>query len=516
MTDLNAIAPQYCNLALKREQAQFKIISKIRASLDLDEILQATIQEIQDILGVDRVGVVRLNPGRGWDEGEFIAETVLPRFDSALAARVRDHCFGQGYAEAYKNGRIHAVDDIYAAGLSPCHIEILSQFQVRANLLVPLVRGDMLWGLLCIHQCSGPRHWQADEIEFVSKLAIHLGVAIQHAELLEQTQRQADEIRQTLEELKASHVQLAQAEKMAGLGQLAAGVAHEINNPVSFIQGNLRHIDSYIKDLVHVVMLYREHGSLHAPEIQAEVSALDLNFMLEDLPKLFDSMQFGATRISDIVSALRTFSRLDEMGLKCIDLHESLESTLVLLQHRLQPAGHRPRIKIEKYFSPLPHIECYPGQINQVLMNLLTNAIDALDTQWSETTGEMDPPPVITISTQTHSGTVFLSLKDNGPGIPDDVKARLYDPFFTTKSVGEGTGLGLAIGYQIIANHHGTLCCESTPGQGTEFAITLPIQQAKADTSAPEIGQDQDSITDATATDQPSTSKNLSAVGSTS
>lgn len=481
----DAISTPQSALTREHEQAQFKVISKIRESLDLDEIFQTTIQEIRNILNVDRVGVVHLNPYEGWDEGEFVAETVLPRFDSVLAARVRDHCFGKDYAEAYQKGRIQAIDDIYSAGLSPCHIDILSQFQVRANLLVPLLQENKLWGLLCIHQCSGPRQWQASDIEFVSKIAVHLSVAIQHAELLSTTRKQADEIGQTLENLKSAHIQLAQAEKMAGLGQLAAGVAHEINNPVSFIKGNLNHMDRYIKDLVATVKLYQAHCPPDIPAIQAAKDNLDIDFILEDLPKLFGSMRAGSSRISSIVSSLRTFSRLDEMGLKCIDLHESLEDTLLLLQNRLQPTLDRPRIKISKCFADLPAVECYPAQINQVLMGLLTNAADAIDALWrskKSLTGCDNPSvaPLISMTTQVSSSAVIISIEDNGAGMSDEVKAKLYDPFFTTKPIGQGTGLGLAIGYQIIAEHQGLLRCDSVLGEGTTFVIELPLRQVLA------------------------------------
>ncbi len=487
MTQLKS-AFQSCQLNLEREEALFRVISNIRNSLDLDEILKTTIQEMRQILDLDRVGIVRLNSHKGWDEGEFIAETVTPRFNSALAARVQDHCFGEQYADAYKNGRIHVINDIYAAGLSPCHIEILSQFQVRANLLVPLLQGENLWGLLCIHQCSGPRQWQSDEIEFASKIAVHLGVAIQHAELLTQTQQQAAELKQTLQQLQSTHIQLAQAEKMAGLGQLAGGVAHEINNPVNFIQGNLNHAKNYIKDLFALITIYQEHYPTDITAIQEAVAEIDVDvdFLREDLPKLLHSMSVGATRISDIVTALRNFSRLDEMGLKSIDLHQSIEDTLLLIKHRLKATEHRPEIQVQKNYGQLSTVECYPGQINQVLMSLLSNAVDAFDEEWAR--ADLAPtvaPPTLSVGTQAFSDTVLITIEDNGPGMSDTVKAKIYDPFFTTKPVGSGTGLGLAIDYQIIVKHQGMLQCFSELGQGTEFSIKLPVKQSQPTQSAP-------------------------------
>ncbi|MEM9004418.1 MAG: GAF domain-containing protein [Cyanobacteria bacterium P01_F01_bin.86] len=466
---------QSCYLNLEREQALFKVVSKIRESLDLEEILQTTIQEIRQLLAVDRVGILRLHPATGWDEGEFIAESVLPRFNSVLAERVRDHCFGEQYAAAYRNGRIQAVADIHDAGLSDCHRKILSRFQVRANLLVPLLHGDKLWGLLCLHQCSGPRQWLPDEIEFVAKIATHLGVAIQHSELLCKTQKQALELNQALHNLRSAHVQLAQVEKMASLGQLAAGVAHEINNPVTFIQGNLQYVDHHVKALVKLVTLYQENCSLNVPAIQSMVEELDVEFLLEDLAKILNSMTVGSARISNIVDSLRNFSGLDQPSLKAIDLNENIENTLLMLKNRLQATQYRPKIKLQKSYRQLPKIECYPGQINQVVWSILTNAIDAFDEAW--TNAPMPHLPTIHIGTEALAEAVTIVIKDNGPGMTDRVKAKLYDPFFTTKPVGQGTGLGLAISHQIIAKHRGILQCSSEVGQGAEFSIKLPIKQ---------------------------------------
>lgn len=477
MTESSVIALQSCHIDLEKEQALLTVISKIRKSLELNTIIQTTIQEVRQILEADRVGVVRLNVLEGWDEGEFIAEAVLPRFNSALAARVQDHCFGEKYAAAYRDGRIQAIDDIYEAGLSDCHIEILSQFQVRANLLVPLLQGEDLWGLLCIHQCSGPRQWQSDEIDFVTKIAAHLGIAVQHAELLAKTQQQAAEINQTLNALKSAHIQLAQSEKMAGLGQLAAGVAHEINNPVNFIKGNLTHVEDYLSDLIVLVGLYEAHCPPEIPAIQAALEEVDVDFLKEDLPKLFASMSSGVTRISDIVRALRHFSRLDEVGLKTISLCNSIEDMLLLLKNRLQASECRPEIRVDKRYNQPIEIECYPEEINQALMSLLTNAIDAFDEIWARAKPEPVATPTLSIGAQVVADTVLITIEDNGPGMSEAVKAKLYDPFFTTKPVGQGTGLGLAIAYQIIAKHSGLLQCCSEVGKGTEFSIKLPIEQ---------------------------------------
>ena len=351
MAEQHACTLQQCSYDLAHERALFEIVSNIRKSIELDKIIQTTIKELRQLLAADRVGVVRLDVHQGWDDGIFIAESVQPQFDAVLSKRVHDHCFGQQYADAYRDGRIQALDDIYEAGLSPCHIEILNQFQVRANLLVPLLKGTELWGLLCVHQCSGPRHWQTDEIEFVSKIAMHLSVAIDHAELLTKTQQQASELEATLRSLKSTQTQLAQAEKMSSLGQLAAGLAHEINNPVNFIFANLNHVEHHVRSLLTLVSLYQEHfssaTSSSAPEIEVAEEDLDADFLLRDLPNLCASMKAGSVRISYIVEALRNFSRLDEVGFKKVRIEQGIDTALLLLSDRLRPTQHRPKIQLQ-------------------------------------------------------------------------------------------------------------------------------------------------------------------------
>lgn len=296
-----------------------------------------------------------------------------------------------------------------------------------------------------------------------------------------QLRQQAEEIAQTLRELQRTQTQLVQSEKMSSLGQLVAGVAHEINNPVNFISGNLSHASEYTRDLLELMALYNQHYPEPAAEIRERAEAMDLDFLLEDLPRLITSMRVGADRIRSIVTSLRTFSRMDEAAMKAVNIHEGIDSTLMILQNRLKAKSYMPAIAVIKDYGNLPLVECYAGQLNQVFMNILTNAIDALEER-DEGRSPADcqkHPSQITIKTLPLEGDrVAIHLIDNGPGIPESVQQRLFDPFFTTKPVGKGTGLGMSISYQIVAEkHQGSLRCVSSPGQGAEFIITIPIHQ---------------------------------------
>jgi len=299
------------------------------------------------------------------------------------------------------------------------------------------------------------------------------------AELIQQ--QQTEKLRTAIQTLKRTQSQLVQTEKMSSLGQLVAGVAHEINNPVNFIYGNLVHIDEYAQDLSEVVMAYQDHYPQPPADLAELIEEKDVDFLLSDLPQMITSMKVGAQRIREIVDSLRTFSRLDEAECKDVDLHESLDSTLMILQHRIKAKPDRPAIEILKQYGQLPQIECYSGQLNQVFMNVLANAIDALDEQYAagkdrDWRGQMAiATRLVAIEGKSH---VEISIRDNGPGIPKEIRSKIFDPFFTTKAIGKGTGLGMSISYQIITEKHkGMISCQSKPDQGAEFMITIPVQQ---------------------------------------
>ena len=291
------------------------------------------------------------------------------------------------------------------------------------------------------------------------------------------SRQQADQLKAALHDLQKVQTQLVQTEKMSSLGQLVAGIAHEINNPVNFIYGNLTHARNYTKNLLNLVSLYQTYCPNPCPALAAAIEAMDLDFVVEDLPELMSSMKLGAERIQGIVSSLRTFSRMDEAEMKAVNLHDGLESTLLILQNRLKAGPGSPVIEIRRNYGALPLVECYAGQLNQVFMNILSNAIDALEegraTHPAEKAGAW-----ITISTElTAQQQVKVRIQDNGPGIPEDRRSRLFDPFFTTKPIGKGTGLGLSISYQIVTEKHGgRLTCDSQVGEGTTFTITIPLK----------------------------------------
>ena len=308
----------------------------------------------------------------------------------------------------------------------------------------------------------------------------YLGVAtdITERKLAEiQAQEKAKELEQTLQELKLTQAQLIQTEKMSGLGQMVAGVAHEINNPANFIHANISFLEAHTKDLIGLLDLYQTHYPNPVPEIKEEIEIIELDFVEKDLNNILRSMEEGTRRIREIVLSLRNFSRLDEADFKEVNIHEGIDSTLMILQNRLKLKSYTDGIAVIKEYGNLPLVECYPSQLNQVFMNILVNAIDALEEKIKKNGFSENFIPQITIYTkQINTNTAQIFILDNGSGIPNNVTSKLFDPFFTTKEVGKGTGLGLSISYQIIVEKHGgKLFCESAFGKGTSFIIEIPI-----------------------------------------
>ncbi len=327
---------------------------------------------------------------------------------------------------------------------------------------------------------NGERNDELDEtIISFSRMFDRVDAEIQRRQLAEvKLTNKALELEQTLAELKDAQLRLIQSEKMSSLGQLVAGIAHEINNPITFIQGNLTALKDYFQDVVEIIETYEHLEASPNPKIEELKDSLDFAYTLDDIPKSIQSTQVGATRIATIVEALRNFARLDESERKTVDSLEGLKNTIMLVESRLDTA----KIQVLQDYEALPKLDCYPGLLNQAFLAILNNAIDALGQHCESENTALDAPQsgrqlTVTARHDAAIAQIKITIADNGPGMSPEVQRKIFDPFFTTKPVGQGTGLGLAIAYQIIVqDHQGDLRCESTPNQGTAFKISLPQQ----------------------------------------
>ncbi|MCU0547005.1 MAG: PAS domain S-box protein [Oscillatoriaceae cyanobacterium Prado104] len=352
----------------------------------------------------------------------------------------------------------------------------VARYRLQTYIGQAVRRGNSYTGALCVLY-DEPIALTAADCQAIGIIAAAIGVEEERAAAAELDRQKSQELQTALHELQQTQMQLVQTEKMSSLGQMLAGIAHEINNPVGFVAGNICHVSTYVLDLLELVQKYQEAYPNPPAAIKTHTDDIDLDFLIEDLPKLLNSMKIGCDRIVEIIQTLRNFSRIDEAKIKETDIHEGLESTLLMLNNRLKSKVNRPGIEVIKEYGDLPKIECHPGQLNQVFMNILANAIDAVE----EMGDRADlAEPTITIKTELAGDrSIRIRIQDNGPGIPEDRIVRLFDPFFTTKPVGKGTGLGLSISHQIVVKKHGgKLHCFSEVGKGTEFIIELPIKFA--------------------------------------
>nr|WP_290225307.1 PAS domain S-box protein [Trichocoleus desertorum] len=468
----------------QREQLLNQLTNQIRSSLDLSQTLETAVREIQSLLRLDRCLFVRYRQHTELPYWEITQEAKDPALNSLLGFKNVDADILPLAEKSLRREGVR-INNVQTEPDATTR-EFFTFLGYTATLTLPVHTQSGEIGVICCAMTQSNRTWDDSEVALLQAVGDNLAIAIDQAKLYEQSraaaataQAQTQQLEQTLRELQQTQAQLVQTEKMSSLGQLVAGVAHEINNPVNFIYGNLSHADDYMQDLLHLLDLYQQHYPQPHPEIQQERTDVDIEFLSEDLPKLLSSMKVGADRIQKIVLALRNFSRMDEAEVKSVNVHEGIDSTLMILHNRIKDTPNHRGIEIIKTYDKLPLLECYAGQLNQVFMNVLSNAIDALNERDSQRSPEeiKQNPSTITIQTcKLDARQVQISIADNGPGMPEPVRQRLFEPFFTTKPIGKGTGLGLSISYQVIVEKHlGQLECISAPGQGAEFLITLPL-----------------------------------------
>ncbi|WP_375475959.1 ATP-binding protein [uncultured Nostoc sp.] len=463
------------------------ISTQLTTSLDTRQIAQLVLQELSQLIESSAGMILLLSP-------DATAFEIIAEFGVFFDHNQPEP--GKGIiGNIVQSNRAELVNDVQA---DP---RLEGQKNVAAMICVPLRAKERVLGAIAIGTAKTDSY-KAEHLKLVSIFASQTAIAIEKAVLYEQSiqaavqaKAQTQRLQQALHELQLAQTQLIQSEKMSSLGQLIAGVAHEINNPVNFICGNLKYVAEYATDLLHLLENYQKFLPVAPPELESELDNIDLEFIMQDFPKLLDSMKLGTGRIVEIVQSLKNFSRHDEAEMKAVNIHDGIDGTLMILHHRLKADVHRPAIEIVKDYAKLPLIECYPGQLNQVFMNILANAIDALEESmenWGVKNNPQSSTPItpypqrgphlpqITIRTiAIDHQWVVIRIADNGPGMKEEVIRRIYDPFFTTKDVGKGTGLGMAISYQIIVDKHGgMLRCRSQPNEGTEFWIQIPVNCA--------------------------------------
>jgi two-component system, NtrC family, sensor kinase len=462
----------------RRDALLNRLTVQIRKTLNFDVILQTTLNEIQQLFDIDRCGFVTYIKEGDHAYWQLVQEARRP----GIAVMPNQFAI----SDSKLSQRLQALQHVEVVDASiepdPETQQMFQELGVRSMLAIPEQLSDEI---LCVLTCSylaEPRDWTNEEVELLQTVTAQLAIALKQADLYSQSQQKAKELEVALQELKRTQVQMVQSEKMSSLGQMVAGIAHEINNPTNFIYANLEYTEQYANEAFQLIQLYQKHYPDPHPEIAHHMKAMDLEFLQSDLQKLCHSMQVGADRIREIVNSLRNFSRLDESEFKSANLHEGLDNTLMIVQSRLKGEKKRPEIRLVKEYAELPLVDCYPGDLNQVFLNLLNNAIDALEARFPnhETVQIVGFAPAILVKTilnEPELGWVTVQITDNGMGVPESIQNRIFDPFFTTKDVGKGTGLGLSVSYQTITEQHGgKLLCFSQVGQGTVFVIQIPVK----------------------------------------
>ncbi len=492
-------------LALQRSEAKYRemarheellnsLANQIRNSLDLDTILETAVCQVRALLQIERCFFVWYHFAADKNEGSSIAsedswEVVNEASEETMPSFIGEYPLSQFGSWSKKCLQLEIVREDDVSSMSDTQMgDFLLGLGMKSFLSLPVqTQSGKIGVLVCAHDAC-VRNWVDAEVELLRAVSDRLAIAIDQAELYNhsrevafQAKAQAKELADAFKRLQQAQTQLIQTEKMSSLGQMVAGIAHEINNPVNFIYGNISYATEYAENILGLIDLYQQHYPDPLLDIQEEIEAMELDFLLEDFPKVLKSIRVGADRIRKIVVSLRNFSRLDEAEVKAVDIHQGIDSTLLILQSRLKAKPGLADLQLVKDYGQLPAIECYAGQMNQVFMNIIANAIDALEEKRRQLGEDAtdEALPTLTIRTEVvDSEAIAVRIIDNGPGIKESVRNKIFDPFFTTKPVGSGTGLGLSVSYQIVVEKHkGRLDCFSKLGMGTEFVITIPMKQ---------------------------------------
>jgi signal transduction histidine kinase len=464
-----------------------KAFQSLSSEIELEKLLSTLLQVILESAGADKCALL-MPKGSRWviealsqleqpnvilrslpfDDGQIVPVTLINRVKNTLSLAVIENA---------------VVDPTLAADPYMLH------HSPKSVLCAPILNQGKLIGILYLENNLTVGAFTSDRLQVLKLLTTQVAISLENAQLYqkledyshtleqkveERTQKlteKATQLESTLDKLYSTQAQLIQSEKMSGLGQLVAGIAHEINNPINFIYGNLEPAGEYVASLIELNNLYQQLYPQPLPGIAEKMADIELEFLVDDLQNLLKSMRVGADRIRQIVLSLRNFSRLDESEMKPVDIHSGIDSTLLILQHRLPSNSKHPEIAVIQKYGQLPLVNCYASALNQVFMNIINNAIDALESS------DTNCQPTIIIQTELReTNKILIRIADNGIGMSESVQNKIFNPFFTTKSVGSGTGLGLSTSYSIVVEKHGgQLSCTSAPGEGTEFIIEIPV-----------------------------------------
>ncbi|MBD2166854.1 AAA family ATPase [Calothrix membranacea FACHB-236] len=465
--------------------AVLKASQSLSSTIHFDELLRQLTQIILQNSGGDRCALILPNSDGNW----YLQAIATPETTELCSQPLEgNRNIPVKLIQYVKNTQEVVVIEQQKTDL-PVIDEYLTQQQPQNILCLPILHQGNLIGILYLHNCATSGVFTSDRILILDFLCTQAAISLENARLYQQianysqnleteveqkTQalnQKAQDLEDTLQHLQKTHAQLIHSEKMSSLGQLVAGIAHEINNPISFIKCNIDHLETYLADLMSLITLYQQEYTQPSAKIQAKHDEIDIDFIYKDVIDILQSMESGSDRISQIVLSLRNFSRLDESPIKAVDLHSGIESTILILQNRLQAYKHQPEIQLIKEYSNLPPVTCYPGQLNQVFLHILNNAIDAV-----REAGKNIEQPQIRIRTEVvENEQIKIAIANTSSFIPLHIQQRIFEPFFTTKPIGRGTGLGLFVSYSIIKKHGGNITVNSLPQQETEFVISIPI-----------------------------------------